>query len=101
MINAVSGSGTSGGGASGISGSAARKLAAAGMTPAALRNIANQKAADKSSVVSPNSGMVAGSGVESKNGRVYFGSDTSVGCADNGMSAGDYMTDSIKNKIKG
>ena len=101
VINTVSGPGTSGGGASGLSGSAARKLAAAGMTPAALRNIANQKAADKSSVVSPNSGMIGGSGVESKNGRVYFGSDTSVGCADNGMSAGDYMTDSIKNKIKG
>lgn len=93
VISAVNGGG--------VSGNAARTLAAAGMTPAAIQNIASQKAADKSSVVSPNSGMIDKSGVETKNGRVYFGSDTSVGCADNGMSAGDYMTDSIKNKIKG
>ncbi len=93
VISAVNGGGASG--------NAARTLAAAGMTPAAIQNIASQKAADKSSVVSPNSGMIDKSGVETKNGRVYFGSDTSVGCADNGMSAGDYMTDSIKNKIKG
>lgn len=99
VINTVNGTGNTGNG--GASGSAAQKLAAAGMTPAALQNMAGQKTADKSSVVSPNSGMVGKSNVESKNGRVYFGSDTSVGCADNGISAGDYMTDSIKNKIKG
>ena len=93
VISAVNGGGASG--------NAARTLAAAGMTPAAIQNIASHKATDKSSVVSPNSGMIDKSGVETKNGRVYFGSDTSVGCADNGMSAGDYMTDSIKNKIKG
>lgn len=103
VINAVSGTGSAGNGSdlSRLSGSAANTLAAAGVTPAALRNIVSQKSKDQSSVVSPNSGMVDKDSVESKNGRIYFGADTSVGCADNGMSAGDYMTDSIKNKIKG